>query len=63
MPALFPGPSSVRAVVRAGVIVLTWLGAGDVDMGVAGSSYATADVGAVVAIFMRFLLASAIARY
>ena len=47
------------------VIVLTWLGAGDVvDMGVAGSNYGYSLMWVlVVAIFMRFLLVSAIARY
>jgi Mn2+/Fe2+ NRAMP family transporter len=47
------------------VVVLTWLGAGDVvDMGVAGSSYGYSLMWVlVVAIFMRFLFVSAIARY
>jgi Mn2+/Fe2+ NRAMP family transporter len=47
------------------VIVLTWLGAGDVvDMGVAGSNYGYSLMWVlVVAIFLRFLLVSLIARY
>ena len=47
------------------VIVLTWLGAGDVvDMAVAGSNYGYALMWVlVVAVFMRFLLVSLIARY
>jgi Mn2+/Fe2+ NRAMP family transporter len=47
------------------VIVLTWLGAGDVvDMGVAGSNYGYSLMWVlVVAVFMRFLLVSLIARY
>ena len=47
------------------VIVLTWLGAGDVvDMGVAGSNYGYALMWVlVVAIVMRFLFVSLIARY
>ena len=47
------------------VIVLTWLGAGDVvDMGVAGSNYGYSLMWVlVVAVFMRFLFVSLIARY
>jgi Mn2+/Fe2+ NRAMP family transporter len=47
------------------VIVLTWLGAGDVvDMGVAGSNYGYSLLWVlVVAVFMRFLFVSLIARY
>jgi Mn2+/Fe2+ NRAMP family transporter len=47
------------------VIVLTWLGAGDVvDMGVAGSSYGYSLMWVlVVAVFMRFVFVSLIARY
>lgn len=47
------------------VIVLTWLGAGDiVDMGVAGANYGYALMWVlVVAVFMRFVLVSLIARY
>jgi Mn2+/Fe2+ NRAMP family transporter len=47
------------------VIVLTWLGAGDiVDMGVAGSNYGYSLMWVLVlAIFMRFVLVSLIARY
>jgi Mn2+/Fe2+ NRAMP family transporter len=55
----------VRSFGPGIVIVLTWLGAGDVvDMGVAGSNYGYSLMWVlVVAIFMRFLLVSAIARY
>jgi Mn2+/Fe2+ NRAMP family transporter len=47
------------------VVVLTWLGAGDVvDMAVAGSSYGYSLMWVlVVAVFMRFVFVSAIARY
>lgn len=47
------------------VVVLTWLGAGDiVDMGVAGSSYGYSLMWIlVVAVVMRFLFVSLIARY
>jgi Mn2+/Fe2+ NRAMP family transporter len=47
------------------VVVLTWLGAGDVvDMGVAGSSYGYSLMWVLVAaVFMRFVFVSAIARY
>jgi Mn2+/Fe2+ NRAMP family transporter len=47
------------------VIVLTWLGAGDVvDMGVAGSNYGYSLMWVlVVALLLRFLLVSLIARY
>ena len=47
------------------VIVLTWLGAGDVvDMGVAGANYGYALMWVlVVAIFVRFVLVSLITRY
>jgi Mn2+/Fe2+ NRAMP family transporter len=47
------------------VVVLTWLGAGDVvDMAVAGSGYGYSLMWVlVVAIFMRFVFVSAIARY
>jgi Mn2+/Fe2+ NRAMP family transporter len=47
------------------VIVLTWLGAGDVvDMAVAGSSYGYSLMWVLVlAVLMRFLLVSLIARY
>ena len=47
------------------VIVLTWLGAGDiVDMGVAGANYGYSLMWVLVlAIFMRFVLVSLIARY
>jgi Mn2+/Fe2+ NRAMP family transporter len=47
------------------VIVLTWLGAGDVvDMGVAGSNYGYSLMWVLVlAVFMRFVFVSLIARY
>lgn len=47
------------------IIVLTWLGAGDiVDMGVAGSNYGYALMWMlIVVLFMRFLFVSLIARY
>jgi len=47
------------------MIVLTWLGAGDVvDMGIAGSNYGYSLMWVlVVAIFMRFIFVSLIARY
>ncbi|MBL8171546.1 MAG: Nramp family divalent metal transporter [Acidobacteria bacterium] len=47
------------------VIVLTWLGAGDVvDMGVAGANYGYSLMWVlVVAVLMRFLFVSLIARY
>lgn len=47
------------------VVVLTWLGAGDVvDMGVAGSNYGYSLMWVlVVALLMRFLFVSLIARY
>ena len=47
------------------VIVLTWLGAGDVvDMAVAGSNYGYALMWVLVlAVFMRYVMVSAIARY
>ncbi len=61
-------PRSLSICVRFGpgiVIVLTWLGAGDVvDMGVAGSNYGYALMWVLVAaIIMRFLFVSLIARY
>lgn len=47
------------------IVVLTWLGAGDVvDMGVAGSNYGYSLLWVlVIAVFMRFILVSAIGRY
>ncbi len=47
------------------IVVLTWLGAGDiVDMGVAGSNYGYSLLWVlVVAVFMRFVLVSVIGRY
>jgi Mn2+/Fe2+ NRAMP family transporter len=64
-----PVPRSFGDFLRAFgpgiIIVLTWLGAGDVvDMGVAGSNYGYSLLWVlVVAIFMRFILVSAIGRY
>lgn len=68
-PAPPPIPRSALEYLRAFgpgiVIVLTWLGAGDVvDMGVAGANYGYSLMWVlVVAIFMRFVLVSLIARY
>jgi Mn2+/Fe2+ NRAMP family transporter len=47
------------------VVVLTWLGAGDVvDMGVAGANYGYSLMWVlVVAVFMRYVFVSLIARY
>ena len=47
------------------VVVLTWLGAGDiVDMGVAGGNYGYALMWVLVlAVVMRFLFVSLIAKY
>ena len=47
------------------VIVLTWLGAGDVvDMGVAGANYGYSLMWVLVlAVFVRFVLVSLITRY
>ena len=55
----------VRSFGPGLVIVLSWLGAGDVvDMGVAGSNYGYALMWVlVVAVLMRFLFVSLIARY
>ena len=64
-----PVPKSFMEFLRASgpgiVIVLTWLGAGDVvDMGVAGSNYGYSLLWVlVVAVFMRFVFVSLIARY
>lgn len=64
-----PVPHSFAEFLRAFgpgiVIVLTWLGAGDiVDMGVAGSNYHYSLLWVLVAaIFMRFVFVSLIARY
>lgn len=64
-----PVPRSFSEYVRSFgpglVIVLTWLGAGDVvDMGVAGSHYGYSLMWIlVVALVMRFLFVSLIARY
>ncbi len=55
----------VRSFGPGFVIVLTWLGAGDVvDMGVAGSNYGYSLMWVlVVALVMRFLFVSLVARY
>ena len=47
------------------IVVLTWLGAGDiVDMGVAGSNYGYSLLWVlVIAVMMRFVLVSLIGRY
>jgi len=71
-PTPAPGPPVPRTFLEylrsfgpGIVIVLTWLGAGDVvDMGVAGSNYGYSLMWVlVVAILMRFVLVSLIARY
>jgi Mn2+/Fe2+ NRAMP family transporter len=68
-PAAPPVPRTLGEYLRSFgpgiVVVLTWLGAGDVvDMAVAGSSYGYSLMWVlVVAIFMRFVFVSAIARY
>ena len=62
-------PHSFREYLRSFgpgiVIVLTWLGAGDVvDMGAAGANYGYSLIWVfVVAILLRFLFVSLIARY
>lgn len=64
-----PVPATFREYLRSfgpGImVVLTWLGAGDVvDMGVAGANYGYSLMWVlVVAIVMRFLFVSLIARY
>jgi Mn2+/Fe2+ NRAMP family transporter len=69
VPPAPPVPHSVGEYLRSFgpgiVIVLTWLGAGDiVDMGVAGANYGYSLMWVLVlAIFMRFVLVSLIARY
>jgi Mn2+/Fe2+ NRAMP family transporter len=73
LASLAPDPPSVPRTFREYlrsfgpgiVIVLTWLGAGDVvDMGVAGSNYGYSLMWVlVVAVLMRFVLVSLIARY
>jgi len=68
-PPRAPVPRSALEYIRSFgpgiVIVLTWLGAGDVvDMGVAGANYGYSLMWVlVVAVFMRFVLVSLIARY
>jgi len=69
LPPAPPVPRSFLEYLRSFgpgiVIVLTWLGAGDVvDMGVAGSNYGYSLMWVlVVAVLMRFLFVSLIARY
>src|SRR5690349_11132273 len=64
-----PVPKTFREYVASFgpgiVVVLTWLGAGDVvDMGVAGANYGYSLMWVlVVALFMRFVFVSLIARY
>ncbi|MDA1277487.1 MAG: Nramp family divalent metal transporter [Verrucomicrobia bacterium] len=68
-PSAPPVPRSFMEYVRSFgpglIVVLTWLGAGDVvDMGVAGSNYGYSLLWVlVVAVFMRFIFVSLIARY
>ena len=68
-PAAPPVPRSLIEYIRSFgpgiVIVLTWLGAGDVvDMGTAGANYGYSLLWVfVVAILFRFLFVSLIARY
>ena len=69
MPAPAPIPRSAAEYLRSFgpgiVVVLTWLGAGDVvDMSVAGANYGYSLMWVLVlAVFMRFVLVSLIARY
>jgi Mn2+/Fe2+ NRAMP family transporter len=72
IPASIPAPpvphtvgEYLRSFGPGIVIVLTWLGAGDiVDMGVAGANYGYSLMWVLVlAIFMRYVLVSLIARY
>src|SRR4029453_279752 len=66
-PPLIPPPFGefLRSFRPGIVIVLTWLGAGDVvDMGTAGANYGYSLLWVfVVAVVMRFLFVSLIARY
>jgi Mn2+/Fe2+ NRAMP family transporter len=68
-PDKAPVPASFSDYLRSFgpgiVVVLTWLGAGDVvDMGVAGANYGYALMWVlVVAVLVRFLFVSLIARY
>lgn len=68
-PAASPIPRSFLEYVRSFgpglVMVLTWLGAGDViDMGTAGANYGYALMWMfVIAVLLRFLFVSLIARY
>src|SRR5262245_3890577 len=68
-PAAPPIPRSFLEYVRSFgpglVMVLTWLGAGDViDMGTAGANYGYALIWMfVIAVLLRFLFVSLIARY
>src|SRR5687767_2351294 len=67
--ALTPVPTSFREYLRSFgpgiVIVLTWLGAGDVvDMGVAGANYGYSLMWVLVAaLVFRYVFVSLIARY
>ena len=68
-PQLAPVPRTFGEYLRSFgpgiVIVLTWLGAGDVvDMGVAGANYGYSLMWVLVAaVLMRFVIVSLIARY
>ena len=69
VPPAPPVPHSFLQYLRSFgpgiIIVLTWLGAGDaVDIGIAGSNYGYSLMWVlVVAVLMRFLFVSLIARY
>lgn len=69
LPPPPPIPHTFREYLRSFgpgiVVVLTWLGAGDVvDMGVAGANYGYSLMWVlVVSVIMRFLFVSLIARY
>src|SRR3954470_18679807 len=69
LPPLAPIPRTFRDYLRSFgpgiVIVLTWLGAGDiVDMGVAGANYGYSLMWVLVAaLLFRFVFVSLIARY
>jgi Mn2+/Fe2+ NRAMP family transporter len=69
LPVAAPVPRTFSEYLRSFgpgiVVVLTWLGAGDVvDMGVAGSNYGYSLMWVlVVAVLIRFLFVSLIARY
>jgi Mn2+/Fe2+ NRAMP family transporter len=69
LPPLAPLPVSFRDYLRSFgpgiIIVLTWLGAGDVvDMGVAGANYGYSLMWVLIAaLIFRFVFVSLIARY